>query len=273
MMDRQGIRSAVLNVWPGVPEMAPGAAAALARSVNEYLAKVVADSPQRFGAFAVLPFPHVDRVMAEFTHAIDVLGLDGIGMVSNYGGAYAGDARFRPLFAEAHRRNTPLFVHPGLPPSTGQPMFGLPAPVCEFPFETVRVAAQFLYSGILEDYPGLRVILPHGGGGIAYYARRLTYGPLINSALADRIAVDPVAALQRFYFDVAMVGDEFAFPALQRFAPAGRLLVGTDFPFMSESFCGENGRHVARLAGADGGRRLNALNAEALFPRLSAKKG
>ena len=270
MMDRQGIRAAVVNLWPGVPALERSQARAFARRLNEYLAGFVADGDGRFGAFAVLPFPHLDDCLEEFTYAIDVLGLDGLGLLTNYDGLYVGDRRLDPLLAEADRRGTPVFVHPGVPPATGQPTFGLPLSLVEFPFETVRLAAQMLYNGTLQRFPDLPLILPHGGGGLSYYADRLTYGPTINGALADRLPDDPLEALRRPHFDLAMSGGRHSMASLRLFAGADRILVGSDYPFMPESFGAASGRGVARNADFDPSEwaSVNRVNAERLFPRF-----
>lgn len=270
MMDRQGIRAAVVNLWPGVPMLERSRSRAFARRLNEYLAEFVADGAGRFGAFAVLPFPHLDDCVEEFVYAIDVLGLDGLGLLTNYDGIYVGDRRLDPLLAEAERRRTPIFIHPGVPPSVGQPTFGLPLSLYEFPFESVRLAAQLLYNGTLERFPDLPMILPHGGGGISYYADRLTYGSIISGELAARLPDDPIAALRRLYFDVAMCGGRHSFASLRLFANVERILVGSDYPFMPENFGASNGEGVARLAQFDPPEwaAVNRANAERLFPRF-----
>lgn len=270
MMDRQGIAAAVVNVWPGVPAVDAATGARFARRVNEFLAELVAAHPGRLGAFAVLPLPHVDAALEELAYSADVLGLDGAGLVTNYGGVYVGDRSLDAFHAEAARRGTPLFVHPTAPPAE-QPTFGLPVSLCEFPFETVRLAAQLLYNGTLDLHPGLRVILSHGGGGLAYYAARLACGPLIRADLAERLPADPIAYLRRLYGDTAMIGDPHAFPSVRSLATAERTLVGSDFPFMPESFSEEGSRYITGQGGftPDELARIELGNAIELFPRFA----
>jgi len=275
MMDRHGIRAAVVSVWPGVPvSLAPEPAARFARRVNEYLASLVAAHPGRFGAFATLPLPHMDVVLEEFEYAVGTLGLDGVGLVSNYGGLYTGDLSMDPLFAAAARRRSPLFVHPTVPP-TGQPDLGLPASLYEFPFDSVRVAAQLLYNQTLDRFPDLAVILPHAGGGVPFYAGRLACGGLISPPLAKRLPEDPVGSLRRLYIDLAMAGDPHALAAVRSFAPADRILVGSDFPLMPEHYTLDTARRVVGGGGFEREElsRLEHANAESLFPRFHGKDG
>jgi 6-methylsalicylate decarboxylase len=44
----------------------------------------------------VLPLPDVDAALAELALALDVLGLDGVMLLSNYAGRYLGDPSFDP---------------------------------------------------------------------------------------------------------------------------------------------------------------------------------
>lgn len=274
MMDRQGIAAAVVNVWPGVPAVAPDVGLAVARQVNRFLAELVDSHPSRFGAFAVLPLPHVDASLEALEHAIDELGLDGVGMVTNYGGTYVGDEVLAPVLGEIARRGLPVFLHPTQSPAQGQPLFDLPGSLCEFPFETIRAVTQLLYSGTLQKHPDLKLILSHGGGGLPYLAERLTYGPIIDPALRARIVDDPMGRIQALYYDIAMAGNRFALPSLRALVPTDRILVGTDFPFMPEGSGEENARSFL----AHGELEAEALaevtsgTAGRLFPRLAARQ-
>lgn len=270
-MDAQGIRAALFSVWPGVPVAAREPAIALARRLNEYLAELVRQEPERVGVYGVLPLPHVDAALDELAYAVDELGLDGIGMVTNVGGTYVADLSFDPVWEELARRGIPVFIHPTASPTLAQqPSFGLPGSLFEFPFETVRVAGQMLYNRTLDRFPDLKVILSHGGGGVPFLATRLTYGPIIDPALAERIGADPIADLKRLYFDTAMTGNPYSLPSLQAFADRDRILVGTDLPFMPARSSEENARDLIG-AGVFDEADLTALthsNAEALFPRF-----
>jgi len=73
-MDRNGVRSAVVSVTnPGIWFGDAAAARKLSRGCNEYLARLVADHPRRFGAFATLPLPDIEGSLAEIAYSFDVL--------------------------------------------------------------------------------------------------------------------------------------------------------------------------------------------------------
>lgn len=276
MMERQGITTAVVSITvPGVDVNHPVSALCLARELNEYLAGLVADYPDRFGAFAVLPLPDLDAALTELEYALDVLGLDGIGVFTHYAGVYLGDPVFDELLSELNRRETPVHIHPTVPPAADQPTFELPPSLYEFTFETTRLAAQLLYNKTLERYPDLRLILSHGGGAIPYLAERLTFGPMIGSSLVERMPADPIGSLQRLHYDLAMSTSPYSLPALRAFLVPSQILVGTDFPFMPESSSADNLARLVKHGGfdADDIALIANQNAMALFPRLRRQRG
>lgn len=272
VMDRHGIQAAVLSITaPGVSFVDGRAAATAARATNEALAQLIATHPSRYGAFALIPLPDLDAALDEVDYALDELGFDGIGLFTHYRGTYLGDPAWDRLFAVLAERDAVVFVHPTVPPSTDQPMFGLPPSLYEFPFETTRMVANLLFSGTLDRHPGLRMIVPHAGGTVPYLAKRLTYAATITPAIADREPKDLLESLRRLYYDTAMSANEHTLAALTSFVPDDHVLFGTDYPFMPESTTAETVTGVSayydepRLAQVERG---NALN---LLPGLSAR--
>jgi predicted TIM-barrel fold metal-dependent hydrolase len=271
LMDQHAIQVALLSITdPGVGFVDGIARQRLARDVNEYLAELVRDRPDRFGAFAVLPLPDSDAALDELEYAIDELGLDGIGLLTNYAGVYPGDAAIAPVLEEADRRGLPVFIHPASPPAQDQPRFGLPVSLYEFAFETTRMVANLLYSGTLDRHPDLRVILCHAGGAVPFLASRLRYGPTIAAGLAARAPRDLIGSLQRLYYDTAMSASPYALPSLRALLDSSQILFGTDFPFMPEQTTIETLAGIGRFDGfsADELEAVTRHNALALFPRL-----
>lgn len=273
VMDRQGIATAIVSISdPGVYFGNVALARDLARQINEFSARLVADHPQRFGAFAVLPLPDVNAALRELEYALDTLKLDGIGLLTNYRGTYLGDAALDALFAELNRRQVVTFIHPSTPPSKDQPTFGLPPSLYEFTFDTTRMVANLLYSGTLDRYPNLRLILSHAGGTVPYLARRLTFGPTIGSYLKARAPQNLIASLRQLYYDVAMSASPYALPSLQALVDPSHILFGSDYPFMPEPAIADNVAGLADYKGFDQRAqwKIERKNGLALFPRLQS---
>jgi predicted TIM-barrel fold metal-dependent hydrolase len=271
LMGRRGIATAILSITePGVHFADVDVAKRLAREVNEWAADLIREQPRRFGAFAVLPLPDVGAAMEELEYAIDVLRLDGVGLMTNYRGLYVGDEELDPLIAEIDRRGLPLFVHPSRPAASDQNGFGLPVSLYEFTFDTTRMVANLLYRGVLDSHPDLRLILCHAGGTVPFLAHRLTYGPTITSALAGGPPKDVIGSLQRLYYDTAMSASPYALPSLRALVEPHRILLGTDYPFMPEETTVETLAGLRAFEGFDDSDRaaIARENALDLFPRL-----
>ncbi|NIS79581.1 MAG: amidohydrolase family protein, partial [Anaerolineales bacterium] len=137
MMDASGIETAILSLsLPGSSFNGASDPDALARGCNEYAARMIADFPGRFGAFASLPLLDAKAAMEELEYALDTLNLDGVMLLTNVRGRYLGDPDFDPLLVELNRRRAIVFLHPNWTPSPGFNDF------VEFPHDVTRAIAS-----------------------------------------------------------------------------------------------------------------------------------
>lgn len=269
VMDQFGIQAAIVSITvPGVGFTTGRAAAGVARATNDYLAQLRSDYPGRYGAFALLPLPDVDAALAEIDYAIGVLGLDGVGLFSNHRGTYLGDPAFDRVFARLGEADVLTYVHPAIPPATGQPQFGLPPSLYEFTFDTTRTVASLLYSGTLDRYPDLRLIVSHAGGTVPFLAQRLTYADTINPGLAGRRPADLLGSLRRLYYDTAMSANPHTLAALASLIDTGHILFGSDYPFMPASTTAETIAGLEAFFTAGDRQLIERDNALRLLPGL-----
>ena len=271
-MDSQAIATGILSLTaPSVVGWDKSARREMARRVNEYTADLVAKRPDRFGNFATLPVPDVDGALRELEHALDTLRADGVILLANYAGKYLGDAAFEPLWAELDHRRAVVLVHPGRPPLPTAA--GIAGPLVDYPFDTTRTAVQLVLNGVVERYPGARIILAHAGGFLPYASHR--FAELARVFRPDAAKpVDILASFQRFYFDTALSSGPAALPSLKAFAGSGRILFGSDFPYapaeVGASFTGKLDAYDGLTADEHGA--ISHGNARTLFPRLAPQR-
>jgi predicted TIM-barrel fold metal-dependent hydrolase len=271
-MGAMGIDAAVASASPGVYWGGDtGFAVKLARETNEFLANVVHDDPHHFGAFATLPFPDVDASLEELEYSYDTLGLDGVVLYSSQGDKYLGDPAYNPIFEELERREAIVFIHPTtIPPGADATGLTIPYGVAEFTFDTTRAVMNMLYSGTLERYPSIRFIVSHAGGTIPYLAWRIAGASYLPELRDGAPKTDPMALLQKLYYDTALSTSEFVFGALKEFVPTSQVLFGSDFPYIgptilqAEKYGLENSKVWDEAAKA----AIDRENALALFPRF-----
>jgi predicted TIM-barrel fold metal-dependent hydrolase len=229
-MDRNGIATAIVSISaPGVSFDDAATAARLARLVNDYGAGMKRDHPGRFGFFASLPLPDIDRGLAEIAYALDELHADGIGLMTSYFDRWPGHPAFVPLFDELNRRKAIVYFHPTTAACCGNLQSELHAGFLEFPFDSTRAIASLLYSGTFTRCPGIRFIFSHGGGALGAVHSRLL-AQAAQPAFAGRFPQGALYELQRLYYDVASVTNKPSFAALEALIPHSQLVLGTDFP-------------------------------------------
>jgi predicted TIM-barrel fold metal-dependent hydrolase len=273
-MDRHEIGAQILSLPLAMP--APGGnagfVARFSRQINEDLAGVIKDHPNRFGAFAALPLNDPDAALTEIGYALDDLGLDGVVVTSNAYGHYFGQPFWEPILDELERRQVPVFVHPTDCPCIDILAFGRPSSVVEFPFDTARNITNALYTGVFQRYPRLRLILAHCGGPLPSLAWRIAEHTEMGRGPTDaEIGPDHVLEVLRgLYYEIALAGSANSLLPTLQVTSADHLLFGTDFPAAPERTIRHNINNFMAFDGLDsaGRTRVEHGNAAALFPRF-----
>ena len=276
LMDRMQIATALLS--------APDAdllyrdrdiALRLSRLMNELFADTVATRPDRFGAFASLPMPHIDDALSEMSHALDELKLDGVMLSTSYDGRYPGSPEFDGLLAELNRRHCVVFVHPVSPIGMDRLALDFPASLLEYAFDTARCIANLLRYRVPARFPNISFIFSHGGGALPYLLPRLT---LMNHFLTpghelhvedDRAGL--AHGMRSFYYDTALASTDPVLGLLDQIVGIDRVVFGTDYPQVPENFIRATVDAVVRSKTLDDEKRRLIVreNAVMLIPRLA----
>ncbi len=111
---------------------------------------------------------------------------------ANVEGTNIGELPLDPLWAKAEQSDCPIIIHPVLTgPAPRAAKFGLTQST-QYTFDTTLGAGSLLYSGVLDRFPRLTIVLSHGGGAFPYLAGRFD----IMHARMDRQAQGDVAQLK-----------------------------------------------------------------------------
>ena len=229
-LDAAGISRQVLTFTsPGTHIESPERAVALARLVNDGLAKIVAERPQRFTALATLPQNHAVACLEEFDRATNDLGFKGFMLFSNVNGVALSDERYWPLYERASEAKSVLYIHPIHPVGVEAMTEYWLMPLVGFTFDTTLAAAKLVFSGVVERFPGISWVLAHLGGAIPYLAERLDRGYDAFEECREHITRPPSEYLKNFYYD-SVNFDPHALRLAIDFAGADHILAGSDYP-------------------------------------------
>src|SRR5258708_26231623 len=89
----------------------------------------------------------------------DTLKADGVGLQSNYGDKWLGNAVYKPVFEELNRRKAVVYVHPLVAACCGQLSVGAFPAVLEVPHDTTRTVTSLFLSRTLARLPHLKCLL------------------------------------------------------------------------------------------------------------------
>jgi aminocarboxymuconate-semialdehyde decarboxylase len=229
-MDQIGLDVEVLSLGNldvyGASEDSPQ----LARVINDTLARICRDHPGRFRAFASVPLNKPANSCEELERAVEELDMTGVIIISNVNGMPLDGPEFREFFATVERLGVPLVLHPTVPIATeGLLEYGL-SPMVGFVYDTGLSVLRLIFSGLFDEHPSLRLVVPHLGGMLHYLFVRIDGSYAANPQPVHTLERRPSDYMRDFYYDTV----NFFTPAFRCAIEAvgtERLVLGTDYPF------------------------------------------
>jgi uncharacterized protein len=226
------------------PEKSPE----MARIANDGLAELVAKHPKQFAGYsALLPMNAPDAAAKEAERALSG-GANAIQLATNANGAPIDEERFWPIYEVIERSGRPILLHPSrtrqMPdyPTETYSKYEI-CSVLGWPYETGVTLARLVFSGIMDRYPGLKIIAHHLGGVIPYLEGRVGHsfdqlGTRTSDedygALLKRLKKRPYDYFKGFYADTAVEGARAATICGIEFFTADHTLFASDCPFDKE---------------------------------------
>jgi predicted TIM-barrel fold metal-dependent hydrolase len=230
MMDDARVDFQVLSPGGPMPYFGhEGAALSSARIANDLYRELADRWPDRFGAFGIVPLPHVDAAIAEACRALDELDVAGIAIGTSILGRTIADPALEPFYAELDQRQAVLFVHPS--------GVGADSPlisphrltwVVGAPVEDTIAAVHLIFEGVTTRYPNIKVLVSHIGGALPVLLGRLDF---LYTDEMPPMPTPPSALARKMWFDSVAHGDCLALETACRAYGQDRLVLGSDFPY------------------------------------------
>jgi aminocarboxymuconate-semialdehyde decarboxylase len=231
-MDRVGIDVEVVSLsTPNVFFADADHQPAVARTINDSYAELIAQHPARFKGFASIPMDAPDAALHELHRAIDELKLNGVILLSNIGGRPLTSPDYRPFFEEANRMKLCIFLHPMIPANSDAFREYVLGPIVGFPFDTTLAVARMCYDGMFAELPDIRWIIGHLGGAVPYLMERMDNG--FRDFADCRVKIDqlPSVYLKRLYYDTVAFSPH-TLTMVREMVGADHMVMGSDYPHL-----------------------------------------
>ena len=203
---------------------------------NDYAAEIQEKhAGTLYGLATILPYG--PAFVKEAERAIRELKLKGLFIHSSHQGHYPDDDAARPFWELAQDLEVPVMIHP---PHIGfgeermreyrlASSIGRPADLC-------LALSRLIVRGVLEDFPRLKIVSSHGGGGICEVIGRMDYAYelqdeafFLGSYAPMRIKHPPSHYLKKMYLDTVTYNPPAVRMVLDWMGP-DRVIYGSDAP-------------------------------------------
>lgn len=221
----------------------------VSKGLNNGYAKVVRDYPGKFILCGHVPLQKGQDVIDEIERCISELGFKGMALVSSLPDVTLDSPELWPMYQKIEQLGVPILVHPTVrfPIWGGGEKYEMRRTISR-EYDIAKATVEVMY-GVLKDFPDLKVLMPHYGGGmpalkgrlIAYYEPEGWDIPAdVKGCLKPPRVVEKLGLRKAFeeqfgklYFDMAGAGGGWA-PMIEAALPGvrtDRLCFGTDYPF------------------------------------------
>ena len=182
----------------------PADGAELASHLNEHIAGMVREQPDRYYGLGSVPLQDVELAVAELQRVKD-LGLNGVEIRTNIEGQNLGDPKFRPFFREAAKLDLAVFVHASRATFMDR-LTDVPGAVgaeaaLGFGVECGLAGASLIWGGVLAELPNLRICMSHGGGVLTQMLARSDNNYRNRAAIAELLPEAPMDYARQMYYD------------------------------------------------------------------------
>ncbi|WP_347160255.1 amidohydrolase family protein [Pontibacter chitinilyticus] len=203
----------------------------LSRLLNDHIAGIVADYPDRFVGLGTLPMQAPELAVKELERCVKELGMAGVQIGTHINEWNLEAPELFPVFEAAETLGAAIFVHPwDMYGKKKMSKYWLPWLV-GMPAETSMAICSLIFGGVLERLPKLRVAFAHGGGSFPATIGRIAHGFEVRPDLcAVDNNVNPRDYLGKFYLD-SLVHDPAALDYLVNLVGANSIALGSDYPF------------------------------------------
>ena len=272
-MDEAGIDIQILSHnHPGAQIFSPETAAEQAIKLNDELALIVSNHPDRFAAFASLPMQAPEIAVQELERCVKTHGMCGAMLHGMLKGEFFDLPKFWPVFTKAEELDVPVYLHPGVPDKRVVDAYYqeyadefkvFKTAGWGFGIEMSTAAVRLILSGIFEKHPRLKIILGHLGEGLPFLLDRTHEGITTRQPSGKRQVSFRDTFCKHFYITTSGNFSDSALLCSLMEMGSDRILFAVDWPYNSNKD-GTDWIKSTKLS-PDDYQKITHLNAEKLL--------
>lgn len=230
-MDANDIAITALSINDPGPEWFGGEGVAVAKLMNDFIADIVRQHPDRFLGLCVLPLQDVGASLVELDRAVRELQMKGILLYTNLAGRFPDEPDFWPIFAKAEEMGVPVLLHPAKPVTTELVKEYEMTSSLGNMFEDTIALTRIIMSGLLDRYPDLKLVCPHLGGTLPYMIGRIDHQTQVLKRGPKYLTRKPSEYLKQVWFDIVSPAPLAMKYCLEMLGP-DKLLFASDHPWV-----------------------------------------
>lgn len=268
-LDRQRLDRQLVATWPDIYGYGLGreACAQWHRMLNDTLAEWCGDNADRFSFVASVPLVDADDAAAELDRVM-ALGAVAVMVSANIEGVNIGEMPLDPFWAKAEVLGLPIILHPVLVNAAPRAAKFALTQIAQYTFDTTLGVGSILFSGVLDRFPALALVLSHGGGTFPYLLGRfdVMHARMDKAAQGDVAQLTPSTYAARIGYDTIVHAPK-ALRFLADTVGIDRVALGTDESFPPADRDPLASVRAAGFSAADV-EMITEINPRRLFPRL-----
>jgi aminocarboxymuconate-semialdehyde decarboxylase len=204
--------------------------AKVSRLMNEEFVESTSKYGDRFLPLGTVPLQDTEAAVQELRYLVQELGMRGIEIGTHVEGEEISSPRLEPFWAEVEKLGAVVVIHTQGATHPQRLQGHNFVNIIGHPFEATLAQAHLIFSGVLERYPALKIVVVHGGGYLPAYPGRIDHGWRAREDIREGVVQEPGTYLKKFFFDTMVFEPEQIKFLVDRYG-ADRVVLGTDYPY------------------------------------------
>jgi predicted TIM-barrel fold metal-dependent hydrolase len=241
----------------------------MVRAYNDFVSEFCSTDADRLGGVAMIPSRGTPSALAEIERTLDMPGFVGFLLKCYPNGSLEIEPEDDPVWERIEASGKPLTIHVGLNNTMPRELKATTLPGTVHFYDAPNRMLQFIFSGVLDRFPGLTIVMTEVDcGWLPYFAEQADDNFLRHSksSLRDHTLTKMPSEYMSQHFPATFITDHYAVANRQRLG-VHRMLWSNDYPHITSDWPFSWKTINAAFAGvpADERHAILAGNAQRIF--------